>query len=234
MYQTRCQLRQAFTLIKLLVVIVIVGLLAGLIFPVLWNAREAARRSSCQSNLRQIGVAIAMYVHDYSDTHPPDNSHRNPPARHIGWAALLQPYLGSTQALQCPSEETPANSVPTSSGYTDYLYNRYALGLRDAFFAFPIDTILCMDGVRGDSAMWDNGTSDAYFDCRGDSTMPSATPGVATWLHRPREEFIFRYAERHGEAANYLFADGHVKSLKPLSVYNNCTEPRGKASFAYR
>lgn len=65
----------------LFVLAVLLPLLAGLIFPVFWNAREAARRSSCQSNLRQIGVAIAMYVHDYSDTHPPDNSHRNPPKR---------------------------------------------------------------------------------------------------------------------------------------------------------
>jgi prepilin-type processing-associated H-X9-DG protein/prepilin-type N-terminal cleavage/methylation domain-containing protein len=221
-----------FTLIELLSVIAIVAVVAAILFPVFARAREAARRGSCQSNLRQIGLAAGMYAQDYDGTYPPESPHD----RNRGWAAVLQPHIKNTQVLQCPSEEIPANPVPAKSGYTDYFFNRYSLGLHTASFASPSDTILCGDCVRGDSTLWDNGTNaSTYFDCRGDSSTPKATPGVATWLYRPNEKPLFRYGERHLDGANYLFADGHVKGLKPFSVYNNCTPPSsGKASFAYR
>jgi prepilin-type N-terminal cleavage/methylation domain-containing protein/prepilin-type processing-associated H-X9-DG protein len=218
-----------FTLVELLVVIALVALVAALLFPVFARSREAARRGACASNLRQIGLAVAQYVQDYGETHPPDK----PAPEAAGWAALIQPYLKDVRVLQCPSEETPPNPDSAGVGYTDYLYNRCALGKGLAAFAAPAGTILCLDGIRGDSGMWDNGTSGEYHDCRGNSEVPNATPGVATWLHRPGEAPVFRYAERHLAGAIYLFADGHVRSLTPLAVYNNCTPPRSQPSFAY-
>src|SRR5258706_4266160 len=62
-----CSMRRAFTLIELLVVVSILTILAGLLFPVFARARESARQTSCTSNQRQIGLAVAMYTQDHDE-----------------------------------------------------------------------------------------------------------------------------------------------------------------------
>src|SRR4029078_10876767 len=89
---------RAFTLIELLVVIAIIALLAAILFPVFARARENARRSSCQSNLKQLGLVFAHYLQDYDERYPQYTSGSSslvtagayPPT--IGWADALQPY----------------------------------------------------------------------------------------------------------------------------------------------
>src|SRR5919198_613987 len=67
----RYRTRAAFTLIELLVVIAIIAILAAILFPVFARAREQARRSACLSNMKQIGLALGMYMQDYDQTFPP-------------------------------------------------------------------------------------------------------------------------------------------------------------------
>ena len=62
--------KQAFTLIELLVVIAIIAILAAILFPVFARAREAARKISCVSNVKQLATATLMYVQDYDETFP--------------------------------------------------------------------------------------------------------------------------------------------------------------------
>jgi len=115
----------AFTLIELLVVIAIIAILAAILFPVFARARENARRASCESNLKQIGLGIIMYTQDYDERMPASSANNSigngivPPGDHsYNIVHYLDPYVKSTQIFVCPSA-TDGSAI--SYGY-NYLY----------------------------------------------------------------------------------------------------------------
>jgi len=93
-----------FTLIELLVVIAIIAILAAILFPVFARAREQARKSTCQSNLKQLANAAIMYAQDYDQRLLPMAA-LSATAGPIWWSTLVQPYLKNEGVLFCPSAD---------------------------------------------------------------------------------------------------------------------------------
>ena len=116
------KIRSGFTLIELLVVIAIIAILAAILFPVFARARENARKSSCLSNMKQMGLATMQYVQDFDGHYYPHRqagvpnpialepeaiaagmTTAGPEGNRMFWATLLQPYAKSYQLFACPS-----------------------------------------------------------------------------------------------------------------------------------
>jgi len=93
--------KSAFTLIELLVVIAIIAILAAILFPVFGRARENARRTSCQSNMKQIGLGVEQYKSDYDGFTLPSQSGSG--STLMSWPTIIYPYVKSSQIFSCPS-----------------------------------------------------------------------------------------------------------------------------------
>lgn len=85
--------RKAFTLIELLVVIAIIAILAAILFPVFAQAKEAAKKTACLSNIKQIALATIMYSADYDDVNTPSEYGANGVVPHLTWTTLTFPYV---------------------------------------------------------------------------------------------------------------------------------------------
>lgn len=118
--------KKGFTLIELLVVIAIISILAAILFPVFARARENARRTSCLSNIKQMGLALMQYTQDYDEGLPPTHITGytgsypdNTPwvSGNLYWAQILHPYHKSTQVFFCPSSPSPDRTDPRRSNY---------------------------------------------------------------------------------------------------------------------
>jgi prepilin-type N-terminal cleavage/methylation domain-containing protein/prepilin-type processing-associated H-X9-DG protein len=115
MNQRRLHLNQrGFTLIELLVVIAVIAILAAILLPALARAREAARRASCQSNLKQFGVIFKMYAGESSGTFPPSMKHLA--SGYPFWLAfageeLYPDYWNDVSIMICPSDSRADSSI---------------------------------------------------------------------------------------------------------------------------
>jgi prepilin-type N-terminal cleavage/methylation domain-containing protein len=232
---------QGFTLIELLVVIAIISILASILFPVFARARENARRTSCMSNLKQIGLGMIQYSQDYDETYPP-SYRRTPSGGHevqtnptmpgayfyanygpgsaygVTWMDLIFPYTKSLALYTCPSAtyKKPAGA-PTKS-YPSY-------GINETFFA------------------WGN----RYIITEGGSDYQPRSPLALSAIRRPAELITVLdynweighaipctynarsrptsvespYLAPHFEGSTIVFADGHAKWRTSSSIRSN-------------
>jgi prepilin-type N-terminal cleavage/methylation domain-containing protein/prepilin-type processing-associated H-X9-DG protein len=203
--------RAGFTLVELLVVIAVIALLAAILFPVFARARENARRSSCQSNLRQIGLGILQYAQDYDEL-VPARQHASGSVSPRSWRGMLQPYIKSADVFRCPSNR--ANAANAADGIRRS-YNCNGLSstanlcgtapMPEIPTGTPVhlariqntaQLILVVEGREG------------FPEMRIDNNMYGSTTSYG------RGDFF----AGHLGTANFLFADGHVKSLKPTAT----------------
>ncbi|MGV3719485.1 MAG: DUF1559 domain-containing protein [Actinomycetota bacterium] len=190
--------RRAFTLIELLVVIAIIAILAAILFPVFARAREAARQSSCSSNLKQLGTSMMMYVQDFDERLPgaaPFSAaspyghwvlaFNNGAGQNAGQPGpfpvdqgALYPYAKNAQVYTCPSD---SNARTKRLSYTMNAYCNF-------------QTLAAANTVSSTPLFVDESATlnDGYFAYGGNTggDIPSLI---------------------HNEGANLCFLDGHVK-----------------------
>ncbi len=189
---------RGFTLIELLVVIAIIAILAAILFPVFARAREKARQSNCQANLKQIGLSFNMYAQDYDG--------RVLPAQLAGvsnsmcWTEIIQPYMNNEQIFVCPSDSEPlatsdTDGYPKSYGvnYEVHGYDNY-----DGYEGSPVDPFppLTLSHIKQPAQL----ISCIDFSFAGSGVTYPTIDDRVVW--------------RHNQTANILFIDGHVKAMR--------------------
>jgi prepilin-type N-terminal cleavage/methylation domain-containing protein/prepilin-type processing-associated H-X9-DG protein len=201
--QTHKNIRAGFTLIELLVVIAIIAILAAILFPVFARARENARRASCQSNLKQIGLGVMQYTQDYDEAMPPTAA---TPERYALAGTRIGPYTKSDQLLKCPSDSGNGYSVRNIGNTANIGTSYYVTGNIEIPLASGQ-----MWGAFGE----DVSVSLADFPVPAETIIVTERETDNNDAHvsslQDASEFV---TNRHLETSNYLFADGHVKAFK--------------------
>lgn len=216
--ETRAGSRRGFTLIELLVVIAIIVLLAAILFPVFARARENARRSSCQSNLKQISLAAVQYTQDYDEKVVPGQTVVGGTS-YFTWGYIIDPYLKSRQILRCPSSISNAMSISYNSSY--------GVAARSAAAVQIPSQVPTFVDCYGSHTIANNFRSNFF------ATAPGLVIGRSVQLNGTNVVSTFQWdlaalpdTARHLEGLNMAFADGHVKWFKSVGTnVTNTTQP---------
>ena len=232
---------KGFTLIELLVVIAIIAVLLAIIMPAMRKIKEMARETVCKSNLRHIGLAVAMYLDDYERKIPDtlssngflwDNVNGTP--RYSGssggtyWGTFYRKYLKETKVFGCPSlQRVPEGLIYSYSDFPDpaaviqhaaYGLNHHsrARGRNTNTIYRPSEFLYCSDHAEPRP---DGGTDDCFHndDTPGAMNLTAYRRGGGR-SHTYRQIFRhnIRYSDPYktGGRANVLWLDGHVTPLE--------------------
>jgi len=222
---------RGFTLIELLVVIAIIAILAAILFPVFAQAREAARKTQCLSNVRQIMTGITMYAQDYDEQLPQGTragvctNATTGVAGEGRWMHQIHPYVKNAGVHTCPSDSQRTVWDPGACGnFGDYGYNAFMLNNQPlASVVKPAETIVIADGQSA-------GSQGNRFRLR-----PDVQTGPNTWDGAPWTTWAVaesRVTYRHQNQANFGFLDGHAKVMRPSDINRTAATEDGNALTA--
>lgn len=219
--------KRGFTLIELLVVIAIVAVLAAFLLPAFAKAREASRRTSCSSNLKQIGMGLMMYLTEYDETMPASayggvaSSTNN--SNQYKWMDAIYPFVRSEKVFVCPSDSSGKYvyakhlaNAQTSTDYGSYGQNGAYRDAGDrqtpprsasyivsvAQIGTPAATVWATDTNNTEEA---NGSY-------GFTWTDAANVPPLNVIDGKRE--LDKIVERHLNTINVLWCDGHVKAMR--------------------
>lgn len=189
-----------FTLIELLVVIAIILLLAAILFPVFSRVRDKARQSTCQSNLKQIGLGILQYAQDNNERLP--NTYDDG-AGHTdySWRVFIEPYIKGRNVFACPSnpkKEVISDDTKNPISYASNYSTGNTVGGSAPMSHNPSPLLLIQ--ISNPEMVWM-----VTEETQGDFRIPYQTSA----------DLCVSLFAGHSGMANWLFVDGHVKALKP-------------------
>jgi prepilin-type N-terminal cleavage/methylation domain-containing protein len=197
------EVRRGFTLIELLVVIAIIAILAAILFPVFAQAREQARKTSCLSNCKQIGLATMQYIQDYderfmaqsSDGYPLNNS-GIAGALGFNYKDEILPYTKNEQIWICPTNipNGTLNTVPPNVGYHMNGNVMIPAGLSLAAVVAPASLFIMRESGKG-----------YVFNRAYLRPIPGLCDDVVAYETNPANYMP------HFKGYNLPFADGHAK-----------------------
>jgi prepilin-type N-terminal cleavage/methylation domain-containing protein/prepilin-type processing-associated H-X9-DG protein len=222
--------RKGFTLIELLVVIAIIAILAAILFPVFAKARDKAKQASCQSNLKQMGLAVHMYLNDWDGRYMTNDAFGgNHPysKRRYRWMSQIVPYVKNDKLYICPSVPnwgtmelaSPYNFPPPC--YAGY-HGGYQINGRLSYGGSTIppleNAVLDPGGTVLITEEWQK--SDSYggvtygprFNSNGLKLSPFRYPN--NWSDSSSTTTLWDQVTRHSGGINAVFCDGHVKWSK--------------------
>ena len=209
--------RKGFTLIELLVVIAVIAILAGLMLPALALAKNKTKQIHCLSNMQQIGLGLILYSEDFDGVLPP-TAHLSLRPENI-WINTLAPYVGDVNEIRfCESD--PKKELKAKNNGTSYILNEFMTVPKMDPFGKIIEPLPKLEQLKDTSAtclLFE--ASEKYgVSIYNDHTHARVwlVGGWNSFINdtQPDRHRLGNAAKDHSSGkANYLFADGHVKSV---------------------
>lgn len=228
-----------FTLIELLVVIAIIAIIAALLFPVFSAAKKSAKRTTCVSNMRQIGEATELYLSDFDGVYPQTRQSSSMPDVDDASGGIdepiyeqvfapIEPYAGypnppssavTGRLFVCPEDSDPFGKLcfsidPDSPDVTSYVVDAYfVFGLAEGSVTIPSNTIDVAErrsDAVGDAGPYCDDIYHPWFNSSNDEA-PNDDMDPSTGAVA---------TSRHLGLANYLFCDSHAKALHWADTYS--------------